>query len=71
MGVEQGSYCTWDKRILLKQVPFQNSDTTCLDGEFDKYFLVCPPKRKGKDGTQKQLAEHLAKSNKLEPKKVS
>ena len=49
--VEQGSYCTWDKRILLEQVPFQNSSTTCLDGEFDKYFLLCPPKRKGKDGT--------------------
>ena len=40
-----------DKRILLEQVPFQNSSTTCLDGEFDKYFLLCPPKRKGKDGT--------------------
>ena len=62
MGVEQGSYwtwelnkvpivqCTWDKRILLEQVLFQNSSTTCLDGEFDKYFLLCPPKRKGKDG---------------------
>ena len=67
--VEQGSYCTWDNRILLDQVPFQNSGTTCLDGEFDKYFLVCrPPKRKGKDRTEKQLAEHLPKSHKWEPK---
>ena len=35
MGVEQGSYCTWDKQILLEQVPFQNSGTTCLNEEFD------------------------------------